>query len=186
MNLIESFNDRLRRRSAMAEHLPMLCALAEQCARATEFGVHYGHSTIGLLCGLANSRAAGVRSLDSYDIADYQFTPPELPEDVRWQFHRKDTAQLLTLPETDLLFVDSRPTAAHVRAELQHHRSVTRYIIFHDTVTCGTAGEDGEPGINEAIYEFLAQRRLEWRVRYHTPKSHGLLVIERSQPAPSR
>lgn len=186
MTLNEAFADRLKRRSAMAAHLQLLSALAAECAHATEFGVHFGHSTIALLHGLSQSAAAPQRELVSFDIADYQFETPALPQNVRWQFKRCDTAKLPRLAETDLLLIDSLHTAAHVAAELKHHARVGRYLVFHDTITFGSMGEDLQPpGITHAIFDFLARFGFEWRVRYHNPESHGLLVLERFY-APAR
>lgn len=186
MTLNESFADRLKRRSAIAAHLPMLSALASECAHVTEFGVNHGHSTIALLHGLSQSAAAPERELVSFDVANYQFAPPSLPQNVRWKFNQCDTAKLPRLAETDLLFIDSLHTAAHVAAELKHHARVARYIAFHDTVTFGSMGEDLQaPGITHAIFDFLARFGFEWRIRYHNPESHGLLVLERFY-APAR
>jgi cephalosporin hydroxylase len=180
MTLREAFADRLKRRSAIAAHLQMLSSLASECARVTEFGVNHGHSTIALLHGLANSASAEVRELESFDIADFRFEAPALPQNVRWRFLRRDTAKLARIEETDLLFIDSLHTCAHVHAELKHHARVTRYIVFHDTITFGSVGEDMQaPGLTHAIFDFLVRHNFEWRVRYHNPESHGLLVLER-------
>lgn len=186
MTLNEAFADRLKRRSAIAAHLQLLSSLASECARVTEFGVNHGHSTVALLHGLAHSAAADVRELQSFDIADYRFEPPALPGNVRWQFRRTDTAKLTGLAETDLLFIDSLHTCEQVQAELKHHYRVTRYLVFHDTITFGSVGEDLQhPGITHAVFDFLARHGFEWRVRYHNPSSHGLLVLERFY-APAR
>lgn len=178
MTLAENYLDRLQRRSDMAAHLPRLVDLARRCTHATEFGVRLGHSTIALLHGLAAGKAPAM--LVSSDIAAPRFEHPELRGTcVVWDFRRADTAKLADIAETDLLFIDTLHTCAQVQAELRHHARVRRWIAFHDTITFGSQGEQGQPGITHAIYQFLGQHADEWRVRSHNPVSHGLLVLER-------
>lgn len=180
MTLADAFADRLQRRSAMAAHLQVLSSLASECAHVTEFGVHFGHSTVALLHGLSNSRSTAMRRLVSYDIEAYSFDAPELPPGLEWKFNRADTSKVSALEATDLLLIDSLHTCAHVQAELKHHSRVARYIVLHDTITFGSIGEDLQcPGLTHAIYAFLATHSYDWRVRYHNPESHGLLVLER-------
>lgn len=177
MTLVENYLDRLNRQSAMAAHLPRLAALARRCSHATEFGVRIGHSTIALLHGF--SPGISDCALASYDIAPPRFAPPPLRPGLVWHFHRADTALLADIAPTDLLFIDTLHTCAQVQAELKHHARVNRWIAFHDTITFGTLGERGEPGITHAIYQFLSLHGDAWRVASHNPVSHGLLVLER-------
>lgn len=141
-----------------------------QCVTVTEFGVRRGMSTCAFL-------AAGCR-VTSYDIADQAY---ECPEDARkrWEFFKEDTTLHAMILMTDLLLIDSRHTAHQVSAELEQSHRVRKYILLHDVISHGSVGEDGQPGINQAIYEFLAKNGLIWRVKELLVDPNGILVLER-------
>ena len=81
----------------------------------------------------------------------------------------------------DLLFIDTRHTAAQLTAELERHAgNVRRRIVLHDTQIFGERGEDGGPGLLVALRAFL-KAHPEWSVIYHTQVNHGLTVISRDQ-----
>lgn len=165
--------------SDINEHLPLLKRLASECTGIAEFGVRTGNSTIAFLAGLEANRDAVVkRVLWSYDIELPQFQPPALPPDVEWRFDLRDTAHLGRLPFCDLLFVDTAHTRVHVAAELQYHRSVARYIVFHDTTLWGLVGMDGKTGVLHAALDFLATNP-DWHVQEHRLNNNGLLVLRR-------
>ena len=173
----------LQRESDIACHLPFLFLLAsgEGIAQIVEFGVRTGNSTLALLLGL-NEGGGENTTLYSYDI-----NPPNVNvalkafdgvDCTRWVFHQQDTADPnLKIPNCDLLFIDTLHTEAQVRAELCHHHMVRRWIILHDTVLFGEYGENGQPGINRAINEFL--RNPYWTQRFLFQHNCGLTVLER-------
>ena len=170
--------------SAMSPHMPTLRALAEECETAVEFGVRRCMSTIALLAG-------GV-SLWSFDI-DW----PERYEWIRGKIERaaggkwhpmrvSSIAPVAVLP-LDLLLHDSLHNYDHVKAELDLHAdSISRFLVFHDTVSHGKHGQSdscGEPdpdirGIMPAIKE-LMERDPTWHVKAHYKNSAGLMVLER-------
>ena len=162
-------------------HLPTLSRYASACQVVVEFGVRTGNSTTALLHGL--EQAAEPAQLFSYDLERPSFDAPPL-ENVQWRFQQADTAALATIPECDLLFVDTLHTAAQVKAELTHARSVRHWIILHDTITWGSTGERGQPGITDPIYQFLAGHANEWCVHAHWPDCNGLLCLRRRTPVP--
>ncbi len=43
----------------------------------------------------------------------------------------------------------------------------------------GQKGDNGEPGINFAIFPFLAEHNREWRVSAHWNNCRGLTILER-------
>lgn len=178
------------RPSAIRAHLPRLQALAAGCGLAVEFGVKRAASSAALLLGAAR--------VVSYDIVP---TPEAIRLQAeagsRWDYRIEDsrTAEILAC---DLLFVDSLHTFAQVDAELRRHaEAVRRYLVFHDTITFGSVGADGETGqhcwqyrpgvpmppealgIRPAIDALLIRDR-SWQIAAHYTDSHGLLVLERA------
>ena len=175
--MADSLDILTRTTSDINEHLPMLYFLAQQCDHVTEFGVRTGASTLAFLHGL-QGRAATLRS---YDIND-QYGVQELLSRwtrVEWTFSICSTLSISRIEPTDLLFVDTLHNYDQVRQELAlHGEAARRWIVFHDTQTFGTVGDDGGRGINEAIDEWL-EAKPEWRIVYRTHRNNGLTVIER-------
>lgn len=178
-------------RHSTAPHLSRLRQYATGCDLAIEFGTRHGASASALLLG--------ARHVISYDLEDSAHLPAlARAAGDRWEFRQQDT---LTAPVTpcELLFLDSRHTYAHLSAELLRHAdAVSRWLIFHDTMTFGSIGADGESGcpgfqltrgvqiprahygIRLAIDE-LQMRDPTWRLAAHHPESHGLLVLCRTR-----
>lgn len=177
------------RRTAIAPHLPRLRALATGCAVVVEFGVKDGASSAALLLG--------ADQVVSYDLVR---TPAALTLAAlaggRWEYRIEDSRRAPVTP-CDLLFVDSLHTYAQTRAELERHADAVRQTIaFHDTITFGSVGADGESGhpqwtvtpghpvpiqclgIRPAIDELMMRDR-SWAIAAHYVDSHGLLVLER-------
>jgi len=162
------------------EHLPMLYFLAQQCDHVTEFGVRTGASTLAFLHGLQGRPA----TLRSYDINDQYGVQDSLTRwtRVEWTFSICSTLSITRIEPTDLLFVDTLHNYDQVRQELALHGEAARsWIVFHDTETFGTVGDDGGRGINQAIDEWL-QAKPEWRIVYRTHRNNGLTVIQRGGP----
>lgn len=183
MNTIEElYKEKLYRDpfGDLNEHLHVLrryatnIILSQQCV--VEFGVRTGQSTAAFLAGNA--------WVYSYDINEPQFTPTPDVADL-WHFEKADTSQLKFIPECDVLFIDSLHCERQVKAELKHHVSVRKYIILHDTLEWGQVGDNGEKGINFALFPFLADNRLTWRIREHHNNCRGLTVLERYGPKDS-
>lgn len=174
---------------AMTAHLPRLRTLATGCAVAQEFGVKYGASSVALLLG--------AKQVVSYDTVETsQARHLAALAGPRWQYTIQDSRTAPVTP-CDLLLVDSLHTYAQVKAELARHAaSVRRYLIFHDTITFGSIGANGETGhwiwrqepgvavtlphlgIRPAIDELMMADR-SWRIAAHYVDSHGLLVLKR-------
>ena len=176
-------------RRAMTAHLPRLRALATGYDLAIEFGVKHGASSTALLLG--------ARQVISYDVvATPQARALQTVAGARWDYRIQDSR---TAPPTacDLLFIDSLHTYAQVSAELRRHAvGVRRCLVFHDTITFGSIGANGESGkwiwrqepgvavtrdhlgIRPAIDELMIADR-SWQIAAHYADSHGLLVLER-------
>ena len=176
----EAFDILTRTATDINEHLPMLYYLAQQCDHVTEFGVRTGASTLAFLHGLQGRPA----TLRSYDINDQYGVQDSLTRwtRVEWTFSICSTLSITRIEPTDLLFIDTLHNYDQVRQELAlHGESARRWIVFHDTETFGTVGDDGGRGINQAITEWL-EAKPEWRIVYRTHRNNGLTVIEREGP----
>jgi cephalosporin hydroxylase len=162
--------------SDIREHIPTLRALASACRHVTEFGTRTGVSTKGLLAGRPEV-------LITYDLV----SDPEIKKiaacagRTRFRFIQADVLEVEIEP-TDMLFIDTRHTAAQVYAELSRHASkVRRYLVLHDTETCGDVDPyfPDEPGIGHGIARYMAEHPGEWRLKVHYPNCNGLTVYER-------
>lgn len=154
-------------------HLPILEYYASQCNHVTEFGVREGHSTVALLSGCKGL-------VKSYDINRDNIvnilSSIELP--CKWIFAQADTTKI-EIDSTELLFVDTLHYYEHIKKELElHGNKSSRYLIFHDTETCGEIDRSGNQGkgILPAIKEFIKD---DWKTVYWTKHNHGLWVLER-------
>jgi cephalosporin hydroxylase len=161
-------------------HLPILEYYASQCEHVTELGVRGGQSTVALVSGCTGE-------VHSYDIEKTDFVDffQTLYKPCSWFFHQGDTANpSLGIQDTDLLFIDTLHTYNHVKQELNlWGRKARKYLIFHDTFTCGYLDISGpdptQPGILKAIEEFLASYPGEYETVYQTKCCNGLWVLKR-------
>lgn len=168
--------------SDINQHLPRLRELAEECGHVTEFGIRQGVSTVALL-------AARPKQYVGYDATLDQSASDRLKGlavGTETTFHQADTAELETIDETDLLFIDTRHTAEQLTAELKHAGRVRKFIVMHDTEIFGLRGEghtNAQPvdGLLKAVGEFLhADGR--WEMVEHHKHNHGLTVLKRWNP----
>jgi len=175
--------------SAIQPHLPRLRDLSIGCDLAVEFGVKRAASSAALLLG-----ADRVISYDIVVNREAQAFQAKVGD--RWTYCIQDSRTAPVIP-CDLLFVDSLHTYAQTKAELDRHaHAVRRWLVFHDTVTFGSVGANGETGqqawaytpgvsvppmylgIRPAIDELMV-KDWSWRIVAHYTDSHGLLVLER-------
>ena len=162
-------------KSDINEHCDKLRELAAQADSVVEFGMRHGVSTVALLAGQP-------RQMISYDL--HQDPVAELLKSrqgaTAFSFVQGDSLSVDIEP-CDLLFIDTRHTAAQLTAELERHaRNVRRRIVLHDTQIFGERGEDGGPGLLVALRAFL-KAHPDSLVIYHTPVNHGLTVISRDK-----
>jgi len=180
------------------EHLPTLYSLAKECDSIVELGVCHGKSTRALL-------ASGTK-LRSYDVwiedkVKRLFEHAKsIGNDVEYI---KQSSIKCEIDECDMLFIDSWHNYYQLRKELKLHADkVKKYIIFHDTMSCGTSDEGLDAwgngfgininevykdldtdtfqniGINSAIFEFLSENH-HWVVKRHYKNNNGLTILER-------
>lgn len=191
MDLETLYQQHCQSRTAIALHLPRLRSLASGLDDVTEFGVKRGASSTAFLLGAAY--------VTSYDITP-TIEARQLQTLVgdRWHYRIQSSVDA-PCQVCDLLFIDSLHTFAQCDSELRRHAEmVSHYLVFHDTITFGSVGADGESGrqswdyrqhrgesvpvealgIRPAI-DHLMMRDPSWQIHSHDPESHGLLVLER-------
>lgn len=159
--------------SDINEHLPTLKKYAEECPVIVELGVRYIVSTWAFLAGKP-------KQLISVDIAHPSTFGADVMEvygataDVGIDFIFIEKSSLdITLPEHDLLFIDTLHTYDQLSKELAlHHAKPRKYIIMHDT------NLQGEAGMQLAVNEFL-DAHPEWAVKEHFLNNNGLTVLHR-------
>jgi hypothetical protein len=88
-----------------------------------------------------------------------------------FNFTQANTAELPSIPECDVLLIDSLHTYAHVMAELKHATSVKETIIFHDTT-------DAE--IMKAVNDFAYLHHSEWKLEGVRPEGAGIAYLKRA------
>lgn len=185
-------------RSEINEHLPTLYTLAKQCDSVVELGVCHGKSTRALLASGTKLRSYDVW-IDSKVLELFEHAK-NIGNDV--DYIRKNSVHT-EIEECDMLFIDTWHNYYQLRKELKLHADkVKKYIVFHDTVSCGSVGEDWKSwgngskiqyeqlcndldtdaidstGINSAIFEFLSEHP-EWRIKIHYKNNNGLTIIEK-------
>jgi len=160
--------------SDINEHVPTLRELAEGCDTVVELAVRSGVSTAGLLAGSPKT----LLTFDQNDSPTTRLMGEAAKGVTNHHFLVADSLKV-SIPECDLLFIDTKHTAEQVFGELSKHASqVRKRIAFHDTEIFGERGEDGGPGLMPAIRRFL-QDNLEWTVIRHDKNNHGFTVISR-------
>ncbi len=163
--------------SDIVDHLPLLYRLAKG-REVVELGTRRGVSTLAFL-------AARPKALHAWDINRHLevdlFVWLAKANGIPFTFKQEDSLTC-TIPPCDILFIDTLHTYGQLSAELQRHSPMVRqYVACHDTVTYGTRGEAGDPGLLPAIRELVKQG--QWEGHLHDPRSNGMTVLRRVQPA---
>lgn len=93
------------------------------------------------------------------------------------EYDARPSREVAVIKKCDVLFIDSVHTYSTLLEELHKYSGVVgRYIIMHDTDVHGKIGEDGGPGLLNALREFM-RLSPEWSVISHTNAQYGLTVI---------
>lgn len=163
--------------SDIREHMATIRDYAAKCDVVTEFGVRTANSTLAMLCGCP-------KKLIAYDL----FISPST--NIIHQLAGKTQVALITassleveIEPTDLLMIDSLHTYEQLHEELsKHSANVRKYIIMHDTESYGKKGEDGsEPGLRQAIKDFLESQYGVWDIERDDKNCNGLMVLRRKE-----
>ena len=159
--------------SDINENLPVLKKYAEQSDSIVELGVRAIVSTWALLAGkpkilvsvdIEDPSVYGGNLMEVYDAANQ--------EDINFSFIKASSLEI-TIPEVDMLFIDTIHTKDFLSQELAKHADkVKKFIAFHDTAIPDL------PEMAECVNEFLASHP-EWQVAEHHVNNNGLTVIKR-------
>jgi hypothetical protein len=196
--LMKEYRDFSLNKSEINEHLPTLYSLAKECNSIVELGVCHGKSTRAFLASGTKLRSYDVW-IDPKVLHLFEYSK-SIGNDV--EYIQKNSVKT-EIEECEMLFIDSWHHYYQLRKELKLHADkVTKYLVFHDTVSCGSSGEDWKSwgngsqiqyetlcndldtdkidniGINSAIFEFLSDHP-EWSVKKHYKNNNGLTVLER-------
>ena len=156
----------------LEKHMPKLRELAEQCSHVTEVSKRR-ESTVALA-------AAGPKTLISYQIEQPAFfnAMDEWLTDTTFTRHVADSPAVESIAATDMLFIDSTAhTFDRLTSELTKYAgSVGRFIAVHDTKLHAEKGEDGGPGLLNALRVFM-RANPEWSIIEHTDRQYGLTVL---------
>ncbi len=183
--LYSGYQDRLSRWSDIQEYLSFLYeqARSRPGVRVLELGCRTGNSTLAFLAG-AESSGGHVWSVDP---ADCDGNPEGMKPWRRtslWTFIRGSDmddeirAQLPT--EVDVLFIDTSHEYEHTLAELRAYVPMVvpgGIVLCHDTNLFGWPGYEPPgklPPVQQALDEYCAETRLEWR---NLAGEYGLGVI---------
>ena len=181
MTIKTIYEEECRKESDINEHLPTLKKYTEECETVIEMGVRTVVSTWAFLAGKP-------KKLLSIDLKYPDHYGGDLPraeqqaeqEGIDFEFMIGDTAQI-TIPECDLLFIDTWHVYEQLKKELELHADkAQKYIIMHDTTTFAQHGEDaGHKGIQPAIQEFLAENS-HWSIKEVYINNNGIMVLQRA------
>lgn len=158
--------------SDMQHHLGILRYFAERSLNVLELGMRSGVSTSAFLAGRAAVRSVDIVRND------------EAVKQLEWlcgeQFSFIQGSSLDVTFPSDLIFFDTLHTYRQLMLELAiHEPNAQRFMVFHDTQTFRTQGEDGsKPGLLAAIEPYL--RRGTWTPLLDLDNCCGLMVLERT------
>jgi len=183
--LFNRFLEEYNNKTDINEHLPVLHEYAKKCNHVTEMGVR----------GVVSSYAfilAKPKTMVSIDIKHPKEFGAEsrLKEIEDFAKHSKINFRFLLgdtlnikINKTDLLFIDTLHTYNQMKSELKLHASnVSKYLIFHDTVTYRFIDEitGNKGGIWPAIDEFL-KANVNWNIDKVFTNNNGLTILKRNK-----
>ncbi len=153
------------------KHMKYLALLVEKCPRVTEFS-HRRESFIAFASGNPTKLVSYNEEVNNSVYKEVQslFTNELVVK-------KAQSAEIAEIEETDLLFIDQRHTKDDVYRELRTFGpKTTRFIVLHDTELYGEKGEDGGPGLWDAIKQFMKENP-KWYVQFHVAVQYGLTVL---------
>jgi len=156
------------------QHMKHLRKMASMCQHVTEFSKRR-ESTVALLAA------------PDATVLSYNMEPDPLQAMLskvagnRLVLEHRPSTEVQSIPETDMLFIDSQHTERRALEELRKFgKNVKRFIVFHDTHTYGMRGEDGSVGgLLTALTTFIHENP-EWFFCFHTSAQFGLTAIARN------
>jgi hypothetical protein len=165
--------------AAFHEHMPVLRML---CAgkKVVELGSRFGVSTLAIL----SARPASLFTVDIQrrETIDY-IEQLAAQENIPFKFV-EDNDLTITIPQCDLLFIDTEHSYFQLSQELKMHgNKATQYIVMHDLISFGDKDEfphDTEKtGLIVAMEEFLVENP-HWKCQSYWFPCNGLVVLTRT------
>lgn len=171
MNQLQNlYNKYTLEASDINEHLPKLKELANECKHVTEMWVRTWLSSVALLMWCDNVISYDLYSNDN--IKEIQEICPN------WDFRIWSTLEIDIEP-TEMLFIDTLHNWEQLRQELSKHSDkVSKYIVFHDTVSFWKNWETSEEWLLKPMKEFL-QEHNEWKEFKVYYNNNGLTIWKR-------
>lgn len=186
--------------SDIFEHVPVLKKLSTECSSVVEIGLRSMVSTWGVLQGLSENPSATAKSYTGIDISSPNVAQLDMAKSlaegnqIQFNFIQNDSLKA-EIASTDLLFIDSLHTYAHLSCELERYcDKVTKYIAMHDTSAPWGDTDDSEyygnyseypshvdrtkRGLWVAVVDFL-EKHPEWRLEERRFNNHGFTVLKR-------
>lgn len=190
--------------SNINEHIPILAEYAEKCGTIVELGVSDMVTSWAFLKGLRFNKKKRKHLI----CVDVEKKPARF--DMIYDLAKKNTISMefvhadsltMTIPRTDMLFIDTMHHYAQLIRELERHAdSVRKYIIIHNTEIDGKYSEiirmcyyfdiqalkskygfsvkDMCKGLGYAVEEFLEKHK-DWMVDKHLSNNNGLTILKR-------
>lgn len=180
MTALEKYNYFKDTPSDINEHLPTLKKYGEECSTIIELGTGRTVSTWAFVI----SKPSKFTTVDVVHPDERGLSLSEIEEacifqGTEFKFINKSSLEI-SLPDHDLLFIDTKHNYDVLKQELQLHTDKTKkYIIFHDTVSFGYRDEFGQgPGLCLAIKEFL-ENNPQWQIKEHNTNNNGLMILSK-------
>lgn len=154
------------------EHFPILKELASKCDTVVEISKRC-ESTVALAAG----KPKRLISFNLETDADFSQQLKVLAPFVEQLILK--SSQIETIPDCDLLLIDSEHSYAKLTEELtKYGDKVNHYIVLRGTKGNGTKGEDGGKGLIPAIKEFMASHE-DWLISHNFENQYGLTVLSK-------
>lgn len=205
LGLKMQYTQRCQTPSDINQHLPHLRRLAMKCSSVVEVGVASMNSTWGILQGLSESpdENKSYKGIDLYrpneEMLNYAKAIAN-EHGVAFSFVQgNDINPNVDIEISDMLFIDSLHTYAHLTTELEKFSpKIRKFIAMHDTSEPfayegeGYNGDYSEypdsvdrqkRGTWPAIWDFLV-RHPEWKLQERHFNNFGFTVLKRVSQIP--
>jgi hypothetical protein len=192
MDVKKKYTELLETPSDINEHLSTLFDLAKEVNSIVELGTRNCASAIAFLAAIIETKKTFV----TYDLYRSSIVD-ELEKYSNFKFCLEDVLEA-TIPNTDLLFIDTLHTYFQLLSELNlHSANVNKYIVLHDTTSykhgdepfyssiekmiMSNKVEHGEKrGLLNAIEEFMGSTEgKKWAIHKVYENNNGLTILKR-------
>jgi len=207
LDYLESLYTNLKNENGdINEHLETLKNLASECDTVIEFGVRWMVS----IFAFAVSNCKNIYAYDIHHPAGYNGYKYQQLESYckkynkKFEFNQIDVLELETIPECDLLFLDTIASYLQCTSELNlFSNKVKKYLVIHDTTLNAERDEmsisredwfkkymenqkiksiinptDDSVGLNKAIDNFLKSNK-NWKLYRKYEHNNGLTILKR-------